>query len=63
MEDASIAAAAAGDARATICFVAPPVLNDEFLSGAEFLSAFKLLVALVSSLLPYFQNNQRFSTM
>ena len=29
LDEASIAAAAAGDARATICFVAPPVLNEE----------------------------------
>ena len=49
-----MAAAAAGDARATICFVAPPELKDEFLSGAVLLSAFKLHGAFESSLLQTF---------
>ena len=50
MEEASIAAAAAGDAMATICLVAPPLLKEEFLTGAEFRSPFKLVGDFESSL-------------
>ena len=48
--DKSIAAAAAGEASATICLVAPPVLNDEFLSGTEVLLLLKLYVIFKPSL-------------
>ena len=51
LEEASIAAAAAGDAIATICLGAPPLLKEEFLVGAELLSPFKLLGAFEVSLL------------
>ena len=50
LEEASIAAAAAGDAMATICLVAPPLLKEEFLTGAELRSAFKSFWLLESSL-------------
>ena len=43
-------AAAAGDAMATICLVAPPLLKEEFLTGAEFRSPFKLFGDFESSL-------------
>ena len=48
--DKSIAAAAAGEASATICLVAPPVLNDEFLSGTEVRLLLKLDVIFKLSL-------------
>ena len=48
--DKSIAAAAAGEASATICLVAPPVLNDEFLSGTEVRLLLKLYVIFKPSL-------------
>ena len=48
--DKSIAAAAAGEASATICLVAPPVLNDEFLSGTEVRLLLKLDVIFKPSL-------------
>ncbi len=38
LDDASIAAATVGEAKAIICFVAPPVLNGDIFSGALFLS-------------------------
>ena len=45
-----MAAAAAGEASATICLVAPPVLNDEFLSGTEVRLLLKLDVNFKPSL-------------
>ena len=65
MEEASIAAvAAAGDAVATVRFVAPPLLKEGFLTGAEFRSSFKLLIVFELSLfkklemIPLFQFGQ-----